>query len=149
MYCRRTGIYFFKIGSVCLCAHLTLYRAKDCAAATDISGVSGRWQLSRYSVCIDWAGRPISLPISDSAAHAPGRTVVYIGWARQMNRLAPRACSSGAPDSFEPDLPVRRKTSYCCGVFGRCRHRKPKSREARFWLVFSKSDRWIHDRLTL
>ena len=32
--------------SVCLCA-LTLYPATDCAAATDISGVSGRWQLSR------------------------------------------------------------------------------------------------------
>ena len=26
---------------------LTLYPATDCAAATDISGVSGRWQLSR------------------------------------------------------------------------------------------------------
>ena len=32
--------------SVCLCA-LTLYPATDCAAATDISGVSGRWQLNR------------------------------------------------------------------------------------------------------
>jgi len=28
--------------SVCLCA-LTLYPATDCAAATDISGVNGRW----------------------------------------------------------------------------------------------------------
>jgi len=27
--------------SVCLCAHLTLYPATDCAAATDISDVSG------------------------------------------------------------------------------------------------------------
>jgi len=68
---------------------------------------------------------PISLPISNSAAHTPGRMVVYIGWARQMNRPAPRACSSGAPDSIEPDSPVRRKTSYCYGVFSRCRHRKP------------------------
>jgi len=38
--------------SVRLCAPwsqkaLTLYPATDCAAATDISGVSGRWQLSR------------------------------------------------------------------------------------------------------
>ena len=33
--------------SVCLCAHLTLYPATDCTAATDISGVSSRWQLSR------------------------------------------------------------------------------------------------------
>jgi len=32
--------------SVCLCP-LTLYPATDCAAAADISGVSGRWQLSR------------------------------------------------------------------------------------------------------
>jgi len=39
-----------------------------------------------------------------------GRTVVYIDWARQTNRPAPRACGSGAPDSIEPDLPVRRKT---------------------------------------
>jgi len=32
---------------VCLCA-LTLYPARaDCAAATDVSDVSGRWQLSR------------------------------------------------------------------------------------------------------
>jgi len=38
---------YFKIGSVCLCVHLTLYAATDCIAATDISGVSGRWQLSR------------------------------------------------------------------------------------------------------
>jgi len=41
------AILYFKIGSVCLCAHLTLYPATDSAAATDISGVSGRWQLSR------------------------------------------------------------------------------------------------------
>jgi len=34
---------------VCLCA-LTLYPATDCAAATDIPGVTGCWQLSRYSV---------------------------------------------------------------------------------------------------
>jgi len=41
------GIYHILIfPSVCLCA-LTLYPATDCAAATDISGVSGRWQLSR------------------------------------------------------------------------------------------------------
>jgi len=26
---------------------LTLYPATDCDAATDVSGVSGRWQLSR------------------------------------------------------------------------------------------------------
>ena len=44
---------YFKIGSVCLCvprfsASISpLYPATDCAAATDISGVSGRWQLSR------------------------------------------------------------------------------------------------------
>jgi len=44
------NILYFKIGSVCLCAHLTLYPATDCAAATDISSVSSRWQLSRYSV---------------------------------------------------------------------------------------------------
>ena len=44
---------YFKIGRVCLCAPRfsasinPLYPATDCAAATDISGVSGRWQLSR------------------------------------------------------------------------------------------------------
>jgi len=41
----RNGILYFK--NVCLCAHLTLYPATDCTAATDISGVSSRWQLSR------------------------------------------------------------------------------------------------------
>jgi len=46
----NTIYLYFKIESVCLCAHLTLYPATDCAAATDISGVSGRWQLSSYSV---------------------------------------------------------------------------------------------------
>ena len=46
-------IYLLKFeASVRLCAPwsqkaLTLYPATDCAAATDISGVSGRWQLSR------------------------------------------------------------------------------------------------------
>ena len=39
-------ILYIILPSVCLCA-LTLYPATDCAAATDISGVSGRWQLSR------------------------------------------------------------------------------------------------------
>jgi len=45
---------YFKIGSVCpsVCATVSasinpLYPATDCAAATDVSGVSGRWQLSR------------------------------------------------------------------------------------------------------
>jgi len=38
---------YFKIRSVSLGSHLTLYPSTDCAAATDISGVSGRWQLSR------------------------------------------------------------------------------------------------------
>jgi len=37
---------YIKIRGICLCPHLTLYPATDCAAATDISGVSGRWQLS-------------------------------------------------------------------------------------------------------
>jgi len=41
------SIYVLIFFIVCLCA-LTLYPARaDCAAATDISGVSGRWQLSR------------------------------------------------------------------------------------------------------
>jgi len=46
-------IYLLKFeASVRLCAPssqktLTLYPATDCAAETDISGVSGRWQLSR------------------------------------------------------------------------------------------------------
>jgi len=45
-------IYLLKFeASVRLCAPwshraLTLYPATDCAAATDISGVSSRWQLS-------------------------------------------------------------------------------------------------------
>jgi len=39
-------IYIIILPSVCLCA-LTLYPATDCAAATDISGVTGCWQLSR------------------------------------------------------------------------------------------------------
>jgi len=39
-------VYIIILPSVCLCA-LTLYPATDCAAATDISGVSGRCQLSR------------------------------------------------------------------------------------------------------
>jgi len=45
---------YFKIGSVCpsVCATVLasinpLYQATDCTAATDVSGVSGRWQLSR------------------------------------------------------------------------------------------------------
>ena len=44
---------YFKIGSVWLCVTRfsasinPLYPATDCAAATGISGVSGRWQLSR------------------------------------------------------------------------------------------------------
>ena len=43
---------YFQIGSVCLCvlrfsASINpLYPATDCAAATDISGVSARWQLA-------------------------------------------------------------------------------------------------------
>jgi len=41
---RRILYIIFPI--VCLCA-LTLYPPTDCAAATDISGVSGRCQLSR------------------------------------------------------------------------------------------------------
>jgi len=42
-----TCIYILIFPIVCLCA-LTVYPARaDCAAATDISGVSGRWQLSR------------------------------------------------------------------------------------------------------
>jgi len=39
-------ILYIILPSVCLCA-LTLYPATNCAAATDISGVSGRSQLSR------------------------------------------------------------------------------------------------------
>jgi len=40
-------IYILIFPIVCFCA-LTLYPATvDCAAATDISGVSSRWQLSR------------------------------------------------------------------------------------------------------
>jgi len=41
-----TTILYIILPSVCLCA-LTLYPATDCTAATDISGVSGHWQLSR------------------------------------------------------------------------------------------------------
>jgi len=47
------SIYLLKFeASVRLCAPwyqkaLTLYPATNCAGATDISGVSGRWQLSR------------------------------------------------------------------------------------------------------
>jgi len=50
---------------------------------------------------------------------------VYISWARQTNRLAPRACGSGALDSIEPDSPVRRKTDR-------------KVILLRFWLVIYK-----------
>ena len=51
--CIQYTIYLLKFeASVRLCAPwsqkaLTLYPATDCAAATDISAVSGRWQLSR------------------------------------------------------------------------------------------------------
>ena len=39
----NVSIYLYlKIESLCLCAHLTLYPATDCTAATGISGVSGR-----------------------------------------------------------------------------------------------------------
>jgi len=45
---------YFKIGSVCpsVCAMVSasinpLYPPTDCAAATNVSGVSVRWQLSR------------------------------------------------------------------------------------------------------
>jgi len=93
----------------------------------------------------------------DSAARAPGSTVVYIVWARETNRPAPRAPGSGAPelnrtglagapeDWPAADLP-RRRTD-CCGVFGRCRRRRdaaavtprePQSHEARVWLVTTK-----------
>ena len=50
---RLSCYLYFKIGSVCLrvprfsASINPLYPATDCAAATDISGVSGRWQLSR------------------------------------------------------------------------------------------------------
>jgi len=52
-WCRAARIYILKSeASVRLSVPrsqraLTLYPATDCAAATDISGVSGRWQLSR------------------------------------------------------------------------------------------------------
>ena len=39
-------ILYIILPSVCLYA-LTLYQATDCSAATDISGVTGCWQLSR------------------------------------------------------------------------------------------------------
>ena len=115
-----------------LCAHLTLYPATDCAAVTGISGVSGRWQLSRYSVCrlsryayqFTHIRQRCTRPWTDGCLH----------WLCSPNEQA-GACSSSAPDSIEPDSPVRRKTSYCRGVFGRCRRHKPKSRKARFWLV--------------
>ena len=42
----KITILYIILPSVCLSA-LTLYPATDCAAATDISGVSGRCQLSR------------------------------------------------------------------------------------------------------
>ena len=38
-------ILYIILPSVCLYA-LTLYQATDCSAATDISGVTGCWQLS-------------------------------------------------------------------------------------------------------
>jgi len=43
------SILYIIFPRVCLCA-LTLYPATDCAAATDISGATGCWQLSHYSV---------------------------------------------------------------------------------------------------
>jgi len=41
-----TIILYIIFPKVCLYA-LTLYPATDCTAATDVSGVSSRWQLSR------------------------------------------------------------------------------------------------------
>jgi len=40
----------------------------------------------------------------DSDAGAPGRTVVYIGWARETNMPAPHVRGSGAPDSNRTGL---------------------------------------------
>jgi len=50
MYCYHIIIY----PRVCFCA-LTLYPSTDFAAATDISGVTSRWQLSHYH-CITLVG---------------------------------------------------------------------------------------------
>jgi len=89
-------LYFKSEASVRLCAPrseraLTLYTATDCAAAADISGVSGRWQLSR---CVRRVSR-YQLPMYDIRQRSmlEGRLFTLAGLAKRTGRRRVRAAA--------------------------------------------------------
>jgi len=52
-----------------------------------------------------------------SAACAPGRSVVYIGWVRETNQPAPLRAAVVRQTQIEPDSPIRHRLA-SCGLAG-------------------------------